>query len=390
MRAYAAAHFGAILWGMVAVGVAVRLVLGFAFLGQHYDQESFVQVREALSVAPFDVYDLVVEGHWNYPPGFFLWVAPAGWLSDATGLVFHGVIQLPAIFADVAIAWIVQRFLATRGVSPERRLVAAGLVLLGPVFVATSGYHGQIDSVAILPAVLALVLWERDGDRRAIHAGLLLGAAIAVKTAPGLMLLALLPHVRSPKEAAQLLVATAAIPVTMLAPYVITDADHALSAVEYASVGAASGIGLISTVAPNPIVDGIRDLGTFWNLAWIGAVGALLWRYRPTAVRGVVIVWLALYVFGTGFYINYLILGLPFLLMDGALLAVAAVQVLLLAPLIISYGGLFGSYLVNRAFDVPMLTLWLGFVGLLAYYAAEALRRDEPETRGREPALDAG
>jgi hypothetical protein len=374
---------------MIALGIAIRLVLGFAFVGQAYDHESFVQVREALGVAPFDVYDYVVEGHWNYPPGFFLWVAPAGWLSDLTGLVFHGVIQLPAIFADVAIAWVVQRFLATRGASPERRLLAAGLVLLGPVFVATSGYHGQIDSVAILPAVLALVFWERDGERRAIHAGLLLGAAIAVKTAPGLMLLALLPHVRSPREAVQLVVSAAAIPVAMLTPYVIADADHALSAVEYASAGTASGIGMLSTVAPNPVVDLIRDLGTFWNLAWIGALAALLWRFRPPAVRGVAIVWLALYVFGTGFYINYLVLGLPFLLMDGALLAVAFVQVLLLAPLIISYGGLFGSYLVNRAFDVPMLSLWLFFIGVLAHYAAQALRRSEPRSRDPQPALDA-
>jgi hypothetical protein len=175
----------------------------------------------------------------------------------------------------------------------------------------------------------------------------------------------------------------------MLTPYVIADADHALSAVEYASAGTASGIGMLSTVAPNPVVDLIRDLGTFWNLAWIGALAALLWRFRPPAVRGVAIVWLALYVFGTGFYINYLVLGLPFLLMDGALLAVAFVQVLLLAPLIISYGGLFGSYLVNRAFDVPMLSLWLFFIGVLAHYAAQALRRSEPRSRDPQPALDA-
>jgi hypothetical protein len=372
--AWAAANFGLILWGMVAVGLVVRLVLAFAWVGQPYDQESFVQVREALSVAPFDVYDFVVEGHWNYPPGFLLWVAPAGWISDLTGLPFHGVIQLPAIASDIAIAWLAQWWLGTRGADPARRLLAAALVLLGPVFVATSGYHGQIDSVGILPAVLALIVWERAGDNRAIKAGLLLGAAIVIKTAPGLMLLALLPHARSWKEGIQLVVASAAIPVVMFAPYVITDAHHALNAVEYASVGTASGLGLISTVAPNAIVDAIRDLGTVWNLLWIGAIGLLLWRYRPPATRGVVIVWTALYVFGTGFYLNYLILGLPFLLLDGSLLVAATVQAITFVPIVIYYFGLFGTWIANRAFDIPMLSLWLFFIGLLAVRVAETLR----------------
>jgi hypothetical protein len=367
-------HFAWIFWGMAAFGVAIELALAFAYVGQPYDQQSFAMVREALSAAPFDVYDRIAEGHWNYPPGYFLWIWPAGGIADATGLAFHGVVQLPAIAANVAIAWIVQRHLASRGLEAAPRLAAAGLVLLGPVFVAISGYHGQIDSVAILPAVLAFVLWDRGGAGRAVAVGLLIGAAIALKTAPGLLLLALLPSARSAREAVALIGWAAAIPLAMLAPYVITDAGRSLSAIEYPSVGTAGGLGLLSTTLPNPIVDGIRDLGTIWNGLWIAALGLLLWRLRPPPVRAAVIVWLALFVFGTGFYLHYLVWGLPFLLLDGALLAAAAIQALALAPLIVSYGSLFGGFVANRAFDVPMLALWLLCAWLLGERVARAIR----------------
>jgi uncharacterized membrane protein len=367
-------NFGLIFWGMAALGVAIRLGLAFGFVGDSYDQESFAMVRDALKVAPFDVYDEIVDGHWNYPPGLFPWIALAGWLADVTGLAFHGVVQLPAIAADVAIAWVVQLFLAGRGFDPARRLAAAGLVLLGPVFVAIAGYHGQIDSVAILPAVLAFLYWERGGERRALQAGLLLGAAIVLKTAPGLLLLALVPTARSLREAVKLVAAAAAIPLLMLAPYLIADARHALSAIDYPSVGTAGGLGLISTTLPNPVVDGIRDLGTVWNALWIGGLLALFLRFRPSATRAAVIVWLALFVFGTGFYMHYLIWGIPFLLLDGALLVAALIQLVVLVPLIVTYAGLFGSFVANRAFDVPMLALWLLCVGLLADRVVRAIR----------------
>src|SRR5207302_10782054 len=105
------------------------------------------------------------------------------------------------IAADAAIAWLVQAGLGRAGASDRTRLSACALVALGPAFALISGMHGQIDSVAILPAVLALVVWERGGSRRALAAGLLIGRAASIKTAPGLMVLALLPSVRSRREA---------------------------------------------------------------------------------------------------------------------------------------------------------------------------------------------
>ena len=368
---------------MAAAGVAARLVLAFAWYGDPFDQRSFGIVRAALGADVLGVYADVGEFRWPYPPAYFVWMLAADGVADLTGLAFHGLVSVPAIAADAGIAWLVQGYLGSRGADERTRLAAAALVLLGPSFAAISGYHGHIDSVAILPAVAALALWERGGRRRAATAGALIGIGIAVKTVPGLMLLALLPSARSRSEALTLLAAAAALPLLLLAPYLVTDASAVVQALDYPSTGTAGGIGLISDAAPNAITDAIRDHGTLWNLSWIAALAALLWRTRPPAPHAAVMVWLALWVLGTGFYLSYLVWGLPFVLMAGHLGATAAIQAIALVPTVITYADLFGTTLAARAFDLPMFFLWLCFgVALLLTVAALPWRPPRPADTG--------
>ena len=362
-----------LLWAMVAAGLLARLVLAFAFYGQPYDQDSFAMVRESLAQSPLDVYGNVGEFRWPYPPAYFLWIAAADGIADLTGLAFHGLINLPAMAADVGIAWIVQAHLGRRGADETKRLAAAGLVLVGPAFIAISGYHGQIDSVAILPAVAAVALWDARGPRRALAAGALIGLGIAVKTIPGLMLLALLPSARSKREAVTLVGAAAAVPLVLLVAYLVNDPDVVTRALEYPPRGTAGGIGLISTVSSNPVVEALLDHATLWNATWLAAVALVLWRARPAPTRAAVIVWLAAYAFATGFYLNYFVWGLSFILLDGGLVAAAAIQAVALVPMVVTYAGLFGSWIAARAFDVPMLALWLAFCVALALRVREAL-----------------
>jgi len=130
-------------------------------------------------------------------------------------------IRLAPIAANLGIAFVVQDFLGQRGAERSTRLAGAALVAPGPSFLVVSGYHGQFDAVAFLPAVLALTLWERDLPRRALWAGLLIGLGGALKTVPLLLLVALLPSVRTRREAA-VLVGAAALPVlAALAPFAI-------------------------------------------------------------------------------------------------------------------------------------------------------------------------
>ncbi len=132
------------------------------------------------------------------------------------------MIRVPSILADAAIAWIVQEWLERTGRSHQERLLAAGLISLGPAFITIAGYHGQFDAVAILPGALAVSLWSSDDSpHRALTAGLLIGLGGALKTVPLLLVLALLPTARSRREALTLLLAPALPVVLSLAPFAI-------------------------------------------------------------------------------------------------------------------------------------------------------------------------
>ena len=217
-----------LLWSLLAVGAALRLVLAFTTDGVVPDLESFRIVARSLRDAPGHVY-AIANSHppfvrWPYPPGYFPYIAGADRFADATGLDFLSVIRLGPIAADLVIAWVVQAFLGRQGHVPATRLAAAALVALGPPFAAVSGYHGQIDAVAILPAVLALALWERtDAAWRGPAAGALIGLGGSIKTIPLLMVLALLPSARSPREAAQLVVCAAAVPLLAITPWLVSE-----------------------------------------------------------------------------------------------------------------------------------------------------------------------
>src|SRR5207248_680041 len=123
-----------------------------------------------------------------YPPAYLPWTLLAHALSPVVG--FRFVVALPAIAADAALTYLVARALERRGASEATVLGAACLVAFGPIFALTSGYHGQIDSLAILPTVVALERWTRGGESRALFAGVLLGVAASIKTPAGLVLLA--------------------------------------------------------------------------------------------------------------------------------------------------------------------------------------------------------
>ena len=375
-------HWGWVFAAAAIASVAARLVLSFAYYGQPYDQDSFAAVRDAVVGDPFGVYSATGEFRWPYPPLYFLWIAAADAIQGATDLAFHGLVNCPAIAADVAIAWLAQAFLAARGADALARAAAAALVLLGPVFLAISGYHGQIDSVAILPAVAALYVWEEGGARRAVWAGLLIGAGIAVKSFPAVMLLALLPTARSGREGVVLVGAAGAVPLLLLAPYLAGDALAVRRALDYPSLGTAGGLGLISTTISNPVTDFVRDHASAWNAAVLAGLALFMWRVRPRAPRAAVIAWLTLLVLGSGFYLNYLVWALPFLVMDGMLLAAAAVQAVALPPMVVTYAGLFGTWVAARAFDVPMLLLWAAFCLGLAHLVRQAIS-DRPPVGGR-------
>ena len=376
------------LWGVIGAGILIRLVLVFTSHGEAYDMGSFNDVRLALEHDWLHVYRDVNPGahtfHWPYPPAYFPWVAFADAIKGSV-LSFDRLIRLPAVAADAALAWLLATELSRRA-GQRVALAAAALVAFGPAFVIISGYHGQIDSVAILPAVAAALLWERAAESgrvgslrvdRALAAGALIGLAGAIKTVPIVMVLALAPSARGWREAARLFGAAAAVLVVTLSPFLIADASAVRHLTKYGGVPGAGGLSLL--VQP--------DLARFWLTGPVAANGATRWLSnhqtdvnaivflalaalfavrRPGVMRAAAILWLAVWAFGTGFFFQYLVWGLPFLILDRHLRAAALLQAAALVPMLLFYLGPWHRELVVVVYAAIMLALWLAWcVGLL-------------------------
>ena len=380
------------LLALIASGIAMRLAWVAQTGGVTFDMESLRQLAAALGAHPLQLYgDLNPEGvyRWPYPPGYFPWVIVSDALDGAGIVGFRAAIVLPAVVADAAIAWLVQAGLGRVGADERTRLAGAAVVVLGPSFALVSGFHGQIDAVAILPAVAALLVWERRGSRRALAAGLLIGVGISIKTAPGLMLLALLPTVRSRREAMTLLTAAAALPLAALAPFLVTDAAGVARALGYGGIPGQGGLTLLADpnlarhwvqnrpgVEPNGLVTFLSGHGSVLTGAALLAATAFAARRRMGVRETAVVLWLTFYVLGTGFAFQYAIWGLPFLLLAGRLRWAVALQAGLLVPALMFYAGPFQADALVPVYVVLMGIVWLGLAAALV----TSLRARRPVT----------
>jgi len=376
---------------VIGLGLVVRLVVVHLTSGDVFDLGSMVLVHDRLQVDPLHVYSGVIEAvggvgppRWPYPPGFFPLIAAAGSAASRLGIGFEELLRIPGVLADAGIAWLVQGYLAGQGYGPRARVAAAALVALAPAFGIISADHGQIDAVAILPAVGALLVWERAApDRRALAAGLLIGLGAALKTTPVFVVLALLPWARSRREAGTLVAASLLVPLAALAPFLLADGHGVLRALGYHG---APGFGGISLFVQPDLASGwlgtevvrltdasrtVSDAAPGILALTLAALGVLLWRVRPPVAVGASLVYLAVYVSGVDFFLNYLVWGLPFFLMAGWLWPVALLEVAWLIPLGVRYlrpafgDGAWPGWVVSWVFVPTMMALWLAALVVL-------------------------
>lgn len=384
------------LLAFVAGGTAIRLALAAVADGVAFDVESLELTRRALAEHGVEAYSaLNAPGayRWPYPPAFLAWIEAAAGLNRLTGIGYVELVQLLPIAADGALAWLVAWLLAARGAARRIWLAAGALVALGPSFILISGYAVQIDSVAILPALAALAVWERPGAAgRAWKAGLLIGLAASVKSVPGLMVLALLPTARDWREAATLVGVAVAVPAAMLAPFLVADAAGVQEMLRYQGAPGLGGLTLAlqpgladswlrEPVALNAANQWIADHQRLVNLAVVGGLGGFLLAVRMPPAAAAAFLWLGVWSFGTGFFFQYLVWGLPFLLVAGHLRAAALLQLATLAPAIVFYAGPWDDGRVVAGFVVVMLAVWAGWIAALAGLARRGVREHAARAR---------
>ena len=326
--------------GLIALGTAGRIVWAFASYGVAPDIEALQAVAHSLQSDPTQLYG---EANWPYPAGFVPVAGVCDVVADALGIPFHGVVQLPVIAADAAIAYVVASVLLRRTGDERLALAGAALVAASPLFVLISGYHGQIDAFAILPALLGVLVWAHEVPRRALWAGLLIGLAAAIKQPPFLMVLALLPTAVGWRERGTLVAAAASVPLLSVLPFLATEpgltADGLTANRGVPGFGGLSAVlqpeltrfwaTLDGNVSPNSAVETVTDVQNLLVGAAVVAATVILMRRRTAPLDAACVIWLVVFAVNPNFAFQYLIWGLPFFLAAGrvrwaAILTVAA------------------------------------------------------------------
>jgi predicted membrane-bound dolichyl-phosphate-mannose-protein mannosyltransferase len=166
---------------LLVLGLALRLIIAYLLPGSGFkvDIDSFAYWSSNLaSQGPFGFYDRPFFH--DYTPGY-LYVL---WLFGIIGGIIGGpitilgstftqvdLLKLPAILADLAIAYLAWSMARELGTSERTARLAALLVVLNPVTWFDSVLWGQVDSVGVVPLLLALrELWRDRPERAAILA----------------------------------------------------------------------------------------------------------------------------------------------------------------------------------------------------------------------------
>jgi hypothetical protein len=379
---------GRLVVPIIVAGIASRILVA-AVAGAPFDLNNIRLAGDLFRTWGFDVY-AHLGGHpiptFPYPPGMLPWAAAA----TEAGRWFPFVERLPPIAADAGIAWVVGAFLKDLGVEPVRRLAAVALVSFGPTLFLTSGVEGQLDSLAILPALVAFRLWYLDTSHRALKVGLLLGVGASVKTVPIFLLVALLPHVRSLREAVVLSSSAIAVPIAALAPF-LADQPHAV--VDVLTYNGLGGIGGLSAVLRDvPALRSFLEANALvLQLLALGLVFAASLRLAVTPLWSACFLWLLIWVMGVNWFPQYLVWGIPFLLASGSTRAVLLLNVAVLG-FAVQHAGLNipafeHSYIELRpAIDhVSAIVMWLLCAGLLVRHVLDAIATARRKERAATP-----
>jgi uncharacterized membrane protein len=193
-----------ILAAVLAVALAVRLAGVIAVRG--------VSVAD---VAQFEGWATDIERgqspyvvhRCNYPPAAIFLSVFLRALARLSGITFDVLFKLPGLAADLAIVGLLYSVLQKRRSRAIASIAALGYAL-NPVAVIITSLHGQLDGVAALCCLVAVLLIE---DRRdpalEVLSALCLGAGIGFKVWPVLLLPVVLFHLRgSPSRQARYLV----------------------------------------------------------------------------------------------------------------------------------------------------------------------------------------
>jgi hypothetical protein len=177
---------------LVATALLLRLVLAAWSPGSD-DVTNFIHTARLVQ-AGYNVYQY--QPAYPYPP-LYAWILV--WtltLTDAVGIPENLAVRLPAIFADSVITLLV--FLIARRHYRKGAKYFGWLYALNPITVMIASHQGHFDSLAYLPAIAGVWLYEASGALSIT--AILLGLGGALKITPTFLALAWVVGMRNLKQ----------------------------------------------------------------------------------------------------------------------------------------------------------------------------------------------
>ncbi|MFZ5973959.1 MAG: phospholipid carrier-dependent glycosyltransferase [Bacillota bacterium] len=164
----------------LTVALLVRMVLAATVYGFETDMNCFKGWAAHLaSTGPWGFYGSIFA---DYPPGYMYVLMILGWIQSIFGIavnssLFTLIIKLPAIFADMALAYFVYT-LAARRMGTKWAFALSMLIAFNPASILNTSLWGQIDSIlALLLVLCAHSLLEK----RILKACLIFTVALLIK-----------------------------------------------------------------------------------------------------------------------------------------------------------------------------------------------------------------
>ena len=132
------------------------------------------------------------------------------------------------------------------------------------------------------------------------------------------------------------------------------------------------------TVEPNWLLIRVLTHDGLLNAIWMGGLALFLARCRPRPVDAAVLVWLAVYVFATGFFFQYVIWGLPFFLLAGHVGKVVLLQAAYIGPAVIFYMRPWPDDEIVIPYAAVMIAIWVALAVALTRWGSRLWRERPP------------
>ncbi|HEV8655447.1 MAG TPA: hypothetical protein VGR85_08050 [Candidatus Limnocylindria bacterium] len=157
------------------IGVGVRLYLAVAYEG-NFDQVSF-EIVAGIVRRGGNVYAETTR--YNYTPVWAILLGAFDGVARLIGQPLHAVVRSTLTLVDVVNALLIGRIALRYAGMPVSRGFAT--YLLNPVAILIVGYHGQFETLAALPLLLAIAAAPARGSASAAWRWLLGAIALIVK-----------------------------------------------------------------------------------------------------------------------------------------------------------------------------------------------------------------